>query len=201
MGIKEIAKKTWKFIWKDDSIWSWLVSLALAFIIVKFVFFPLLSLTLATSLPLVVVESESMHHPGSFVGNTIGLQDSFETWWNQEGSWYESFGIDKAQAENWKLRTGLEKGDIVLVTGHSEPEVGDVVIFNAGQTYPIIHRVISIEETPNGKVYQTKGDNNQVQLYFERDVSENVVIGKALFRIPKLGWLKLAFVELIKAFR
>ena len=119
---------------------------------------------------------------------------------NSDSGNYDFHWKQKSTESAATINEGIEH--IVKIDANKAvDDVINVVIFNAGQTYPIIHRVISIEETPNGKVYQTKGDNNQVQLYFERDVSENVVIGKALFRIPKLGWLKLAFVELIKAFR
>jgi len=200
MNIKQIWKKIWKFLWKDDSIWSWLVSLVLAFIIVKFIFFPLLSLIFATTLPLVVVESGSMHHPGTFIGNAIGLQDNFELWWSEKGNWYQEKGINKTEAENWPLRTGLEIGDIVVVSGYGKPEIGDIIIFNANQQHPIIHRIIEIKKINNEIFYSTKGDNNDGQLVSEKEISENTLIGKALFKIPKLGWVKLAFVKLIQGF-
>lgn len=198
--IKELWKKIWNFLWKDDSIWSWLVSLALAFIIVKFIFFPLLSLIFATSLPLVVVESGSMHHPGSFIGNIFGSQDNFELWWQEKGSWYQEKGINKTEAENWPLKTGLEIGDIVVVSGYGKPEIGDIIIFNANQQHPIIHRIIEIKKIKNEIFYSTKGDNNDGQLVSEKEISENTLIGKAIFKIPKLGWVKLAFVKLFQGF-
>lgn len=200
MEFKENLKKIWNFIWNDDSIWSWILSLILAFIIVKFIFFPLLSLTLATKLPLVVVESSSMHHPGSFVGNAIGLQDSFQVWWTQAKEWYEERGIEEKKAGSWPLRTGMEKGDIIVVSGYGEPEIGDVVIFNANQAHPIIHRIIN-KSVINGQiVYATKGDNNPEQLIIEKEIPEDALVGKAVFRIPKLGWVKLIFVDAIKVF-
>lgn len=200
MTFKEVAKKVWNFLWNDDSLLSWIVSLALAFIIVKFIFFPLLSLIFATSLPLVVVESGSMHHPGSFIGNAIGLQNNVELWWQEKGSWYESQGINKEQAEDWPLKTGLEIGDIVLVSGHGKPEVGDIIIFNANQKHPLIHRIVNIENRDGEIYYSTKGDNNSGQLVSEKEIPKNALIGKAILRIPKLGWVKLVFVKLLQAF-
>lgn len=195
---KNPISKAWNWLWHSDSLLSWVVSLALAFIIVKFVFFPLLSLTLGTQLPLVVVESSSMEHPqAGFVGNVIGLEDSFEMWWNEKGKWYENREIEKSEAENWPLRTGFDKGDIMVVYGRAEPRVGDVIIFEADTEHPIIHRIVSIDE--DGTI-QTKGDNNIEQLYAEKNIPENAVIGKAVLKIPKLGWVKLIFVESIKAF-
>ena len=195
--IKENLKKTWDFIWNSDSIWSWILSIVLAFVVVKFVFFPLLSLALGTSMPLVVVESTSMHHPGSFVGNAIGLEDDFKTWWNQEKYWYEARGITEQEAVEWPLNTGLEKGDIVLVSRADNPEVGDIIIFDASQAHPIIHRIVNIKNINGNVVYSTKGDNNAAQIYSEQQIPEDTIIGKAVLKIPKVGWLKLAVVEFI----
>jgi signal peptidase I len=202
MGKKiiENLKKTWRFIWKDDSLLSWILSLLLAFIIVKFIFFPLLSLILATSLPLVVVESGSMHHPGTFIGNAIGMQENFDIWWENEGKWYKIRDIDKEDAESWPLKTGLEMGDIVLVTGHGNLEVGDIIIFKANKKYPIIHRIINITEENGGKIYSTKGDNNPGQLFTEKEIKEEAVVGKAVLKVPKLGWVKLGLVKIIRLF-
>ena len=194
---KNPVKRFLDWLWNSDSLLSWIVSLALAFIIVKFVFFPLLSFALATSLPLVVVESSSMEHPGSFVGNVIGSEGSFDIFWQEKGNWYENKNIEKEEAENWPLRTGFDKGDIMIVYGRGDTEVGDVIIFEANTKHPIIHRVISI----NGNTIETKGDNNPEQLSVEKNISENNIVGKAVFRIPKLGWVKLVFVEIANAFR
>lgn len=198
---KSLIRKAWDFIWKDDSLLSWIVSLALAFIFVKFILFPLLSLVFATSLPLVVVESGSMHHPGSFVGNAIGLQDSFEIWWDKESNWYTQKDIEKSEAETWPLNTGLEMGDIVFVSGHDEElEIGDVIVFNADKQYPLIHRIVEIKDVNGKTYYETKGDNNSGQLADELNISEDAIVGKAVLKVPKLGWLKLGLVKLIEKF-
>ncbi|MBU3912730.1 MAG: signal peptidase I [Nanoarchaeota archaeon] len=203
-NIKEEIKKSWDWLWHSDSLLSWVVALIFAFIIVKFIFFPLISVILATKLPLVVVESGSMSHPGSFFGNTFSTHSAFNEWWQSSFEWYESHNIQKSQAEYWPLRTGLEKGDIVVVYGWSKPHEGDIIIFNANQQYPIIHRVVKIETINNELIYSTKGDNfltNQDQLDIEKQIPESAIIGKAAFRIPKLGWLKLFFVEIINKLR
>ena len=49
--------KFWKFL-KADTWQSWLISMILLVIIIKFIFFPLLSLITGSSLPLVVVDSQ-----------------------------------------------------------------------------------------------------------------------------------------------
>ncbi len=193
---KKLPGQFWNFIWKDDSLLSWIVSLVLAFIIVKFIFFPLLSLIFATSLPLVVVESGSMHHPGGFIGNSLGLNSNFEIWWQEKSPWYLENSINKTEAANWPLKTGLEIGDIVLVSGYGKFEIGDIIIFSADQEHPVIHRIINIQEIDGKTYYSTKGDNNPGQIANEKQIPEEDIIGKALFKVPKLGWIKLAFVRI-----
>lgn len=196
MEQKNKLRQFWDWLWHSDSLLSWLVALALAFVTVKFIFFPVLSFLFGTSLPLVVVESSSMEHPGSFVGNVIGAENDFELWWDEKGDWYGQKDINKEEAESWPLRTGFDKGDIMIVYGRFQPEIGDVIIFNANAKHPIIHRIVSI----GGDAIETKGDNNEGQLPIEKNIKQEDLVGKAVFRIPKLGWVKLAFVEVINAF-
>ncbi|NCO11093.1 hypothetical protein CO038_03730 [Candidatus Pacearchaeota archaeon CG_4_9_14_0_2_um_filter_39_13] len=176
-GIKDGAKRFWKFL-NEDTWQSWLVSLVLAFLIIKFVFFPAMSLVTATPLPLVVIESCSMYH------NT-----DFDNWWEQNEAWYKNRRIDKAEFEEFSFKNGLNKGDIILLWGRGDYNPGDVVVFQAGLRNPIIHRLVS--ENP----LSTKGDNNAGQLAVEQDIDEEQVIGKSVARVPGLGWLKLIFFE------
>jgi len=195
-------KKFWNFVWNDDSIWSWIISLILAFIVIKFIFFPLLSLILGSSMPLVVVESSSMHHNGFFISNWFQTQSKFDLFWNEKGLWYDSYtNITKEQAEDWPIRGGFEKGDIIVLIRTTNLDVGDIIVFEAKQKHPVIHRIIKISQDSSGRtVYSTKGDNNEGQLSIEKQISEEQLIGKAFLVIPKLGWVKLIFVEIINAF-
>lgn len=198
---KSALRKAWDFLWNDNSLLSWIVSLVLIFILVKFIFYPFLALAFGSSLPLVVVESSSMHHPGSFLGNSLGSENSFELWWSQAKEWYLQNGINETQAKSWPLKTGLEKGDIVVVFRPSKLKEGDIIIFNANQQYPIIHRIINVSEINGRTIYSTKGDNNQGQLYIEEKIPSDAIIGKAVLRIPKLGWVKLFFAGIINGFK
>ncbi len=170
-------KRFWHFL-KQDTWQSWAVSLLLMFVCIKLILFPLLSLSLGTPLPLVVVESCSMYHAVDF-----------EAWWEQNALWYESKGIHKSDFDTFSFKNGLNKGDVIVVSGRSSPKLGDVIIFNADYTYPIIHRLIGM--TP----YSTKGDNNPGQLDKEQVIPADAVIGHSVARIPGLGWLKLVFFE------
>ena len=180
-----LFKTIWQFLWESDSIWSWVVDFILAFVLIKFVFFPALGLIFASPLPMVIVESNSMIHQGDF-----------DEWWNSYGEWYAQNGITKEQFKEWSFENGMNKGDIIVVQGESSYEKGDIIIFNvAVQKTPIIHRVVS-----TGDFYSTKGDNNLDQLSFEKTIQKNQVLGKAIGKIPYLGWIKLIVFSPFNAF-
>tara|TARA_Y100000310_G_scaffold344244_1_gene455935 strand:+ start:384 stop:953 length:570 start_codon:yes stop_codon:yes gene_type:complete len=177
MNITETIKKFWAFL-KKDTWQSWFVSLILIIIFIKFIFFPTLSFTTGSPLPLVVVESCSMYH-----------EASFDNWWLSNKAWYESQGIEKSDFESWPFKSGLNKGDIIFVWGRSEVKQGDIIIFNANARNPLIHRVTSLDPI------QTKGDHNAGQLGVETNIPQSAVLGKSVVKIPLIGWLKLIFFE------
>jgi len=179
MGLKSSAKKIWEFL-KSDSWASLFVNLVLAFIIIKFIFFPLLSFFTGTSLPLVIVESCSMYH----------LQNLQEILSNPI---YSSYNTTFNDTQNWKFKNGINKGDIIFAVNPANFKVGDVIIFNAGTANPIIHRVIQ-----NSQTVTTKGDHNSGLLEVEKNVNKEQIVGKAVFRIPYLGWIKLIFFDFFK---
>lgn len=224
MDLKKI-KKAWKWIWHSDSIWSWIVALGLIFIIIKFIFFPTLSFIMGTSLPLAGVESSSMDHQivkGDF--NRLTLCEeiyspeekselgyiNFNEYWDICGSWYEDKEIEKETFEEFPLKNGFRKGDVIIVWGRFTPKLGDIIIFQAssGSTAPrpIIHRIVKINEDDS---YQTKGDHNAKQLTpgnniyktDETNIKQEQIVGKAIIKIPYLGWPKIWLTELINAFR
>ncbi len=180
-SVRKGAKMVWDFLQKDS--WpSFIVTLLVAFVVIKFIFFPGLSFLTGTSLPLVIVESCSMYH------HEDGFDRTFES------SVYEDYGIRIEDTALWDFQNGFSKGDVIFVVGAGEPEVGDVIIFNENVQYPLIHRVVSAEDD----VYSTKGDNyktNSGQRPAEKSIVESRLIGKALFRVPAIGWAKLIFFE------
>lgn len=176
----KLFDEVWKFLKKDT--WpSFFVTLLLAFVFIKFVFFPGMAFLTGSSLPLVIVESCSMHH------HEYGFERIIES------SVYQDNDIFLSNTTGWDFQNGFTKGDVIFVVGADEPEVGDVIIFDAGATHPLIHRVVRAEAT-----YGTKGDNyktNFNQLASEKFIDEDQIIGKALFRVPFIGWAKLLFFE------
>jgi len=181
-GFNRDIKKFWNFLWNDDSVLSWFLFLIIIFIFIKLIFFPTISLVFGTSLPIVIVESCSMHHG-----------QAFESWWNENEDLYKEFDIEKNNFENFPLKNGFTKGDIFFVRGVDKEDVksGDVIIFIDSQyNNPIIHRVVDLSPL------QTKGDNNQGQIPFEKNIDGDRIIGKATqIKIPYIGWLKLIFFE------
>ena len=212
-------KKAWNWTWNSDSILSWFVALAVIFIFVKFIFFPVLSLSLGTSLPLAGVESSSMEHQITKDGfgflNICGRYDgedkylNFENFWKECGEWYEEREIDQETFKNFPLKNGFNKGDIVLVYGRFNPKLGDVIVFSPNKESlaprPIVHRITNIKEENSEIIIETKGDHNSEQLTQsnnrlktdETNIKEDQIIGKVIFRIPYLGWVKIWFSILL----
>jgi len=181
MTIKENFKKFYKFM-QEDSLRSLIVFFIIAIIFIKFILFPGLSLLTGTSLPLVIVESCSMYHQEN------GFEKIFQK------NIYQENGVNIEDTKNWDFKNGLNKGDVIFVMGTKKPEVGNVIIFNGGASHPIIHRVIDETEP-----YGTLGDNNPGQLTTEKSISSDRLTGRAIFKIPYIGWIKLIFFEHTRA--
>jgi hypothetical protein len=205
--IKHHGKRTWNFFWDDDSIWSWIANIIVAFLLIRFIVYPVLGVVLGTSYPIVAVISESMEH-GTTNEIICGQQfkefpESFDQYWNTCGQWYEEKGITKEEFRTYPFDDGFRKGDVILLwrANRDNLEVGDVLIFQGSKPQPIIHRIIKIWDEDGEYFYQTKGDHNNGMIsgvYGEEKISESRILGKGLFRIPYLGWMKILFVDAVK---
>lgn len=199
MDLKTSAKKLWNFIWYDDSWESWVLNVILAFVIVKYFFYPSLGFLLGTGYPIVAVVSGSMEHHGAF-----------STWWETEcrrdvlsgeiikqKDLYSKFSINQDEFPNFRFKNGFNRGDIMILSSPKQFKIGDVLVFNADHAYdPVIHRVVSVNE----KFFKTKGDANCMIANFEENVPRERALGKAVLRIPLLGWVKILFVEITRFF-
>lgn len=169
-------KKVWHFIWHSNSVLSWIVCIILAVLLIKYIIFPGLGFVLNTNYPVVAVISGSMSQP--------------DGWWDSQGSWYTERGITKDQFSSFALSQGFNRGDIIVLRGVPEYNVGDVIVFVSNFPEPVIHRVIDKSEEDT-IYYTTKGDNvNQVQ-EFERKIHPDQILGKGVFRVPYLGYIKI----------
>ncbi len=204
--IRTGLKSFWDFIWHEDSIWSWMVNILLAFVIIKFLIYPGIGLILGTNLPVVAVISESMEHDGSF-----------DTWWASQAKceytingvvtmkdctqerWYADKGISKEEFQEYDMRNGFNKGDIIILRGvtFDNLKVGDVLVYQSKLSYPVIHRVVQKND-----LIETKGDHNFNQIIDsrlnEKYIMKDQIIGKGWLRLPRLGYVKIFFTQLVQ---
>ena len=118
---KKLLKKTWHFIWEDNSIWSWIANVIIAFILIKFIVYPGLGLLLSTSHPVVAVVSSSMEHKTvlscvngncaekqhTMCDKVYGEKKSFglDDYWEECGKWYmDNTQIDKNKFLKFSFR-------------------------------------------------------------------------------------------------
>ncbi len=207
---KRVIKRVWKFIWEDDSLLSWIVNILLAFLIIKFLLYPGLGLIVGTNLPVVAVISQSMNHEGNF-----------DAWWGNnplcaintpctysQGNWYLEHNITKEEFKKFPLHNGFRRGDVIVLKG-IKPEklgIGDIIVFDAKESYPVIHRIfnktkIGGEAKGNFSMsFNTKGDHNPYPIQNARlnelHVEEDSIRGKALFKIPYIGYIRLIAADL-----
>ncbi|MBU4502485.1 MAG: signal peptidase I [Nanoarchaeota archaeon] len=188
---KSLLGKVWYFIWEEDSLASWLVNIFLAFILVKFIIYPGLGLLLGTSYPVVAVISGSMTHDG------LG----FDEWWDSNGNWYTQNGITKEEFYEFSFSNGFNEGDIMVLWGTSPQniKIGHVIVYEQHPDYPpIIHRVYTKENIDGQVILKTKGDHNNVP--DSDNINGDKLLGRAVLKIPYLGWVKIGFTNIIKAF-
>uniref|UniRef100_F6X0N8 Signal peptidase complex catalytic subunit SEC11 n=2 Tax=Ciona intestinalis TaxID=7719 RepID=F6X0N8_CIOIN len=119
----------------------------------------------------------------------------------------------------WKgmmVATGSESPIVVVLSGSMEPafyrgdllflgndrsdpiRAGEIVVFKIeGRDIPIVHRVIKVHETHEGKIkFLTKGDNNEVDdrgLYKPGQlwVEKHHVVGRARGFVPYVGMVTI----------
>ncbi len=90
------------------------------------------------------------------------------------------FGYSQAVVLSGSMSPMLEVGDLVIYKTSSEYEIGDVIIFEAGE-YFVTHRIIS--QTENG--YITQGDANNVSDDWVVEYSQ--IHGKVVGVLPNYG--------------
>lgn len=206
---KNALIKTWKFIWENDSPLSWILNVIIAFILVKFIIYPGLGLLLGTTHPVVAVVSGSMSHSLEN-GQICGISpkeygNNIDDYWKACGNWYESNNIDKEDMEKWSFNKGFNKGDIMILrkVDIKETKIGEVIVFKSFLPDPIIHRVVKKNFNNNIYILETKGDHNSGPIleHGEINLTKDRIVGKAIFRIPFLGWVKILAVDMLNGLK
>lgn len=206
---KKKLKKAWKYFWHGDSFGSWILNIVVAFLLIRFIVYPVLGLMLGTSFPIVAVLSESMEHKlynGGLCG--VELEDfdkGFDNYWNVCGNWYEKRNISKEKFSKFSFKNGFNKGDVIILGRANENnlKIGDVLVFQGARPQPIIHRIVRIYSENGEKFYQTKGDHNSKSIEGnggETKISNDRIYGKGLIRIPYIGWIKILAVDFLSLF-
>jgi len=209
-------KKFWHYIWHDDSFGSYILNFLFVFIIIKFMFFPIIGFALNNDYPIVAIVSGSMEHKvvnsiicDKSISNIKNKDLDLNTWWELCGSYYNSnYGITLPLFKTFNYENGLNIGDVMVLYGKDPQkiEVGEVLVFiptdrsffiNKG---PVIHRVVKKWKDESGKYhFQTKGDHNPLSMdNFEHDIPQEDVIGVGVIRIPYIGYAKLALNNLVQ---
>jgi len=87
----------------------------------------------------------------------------------------------------------LQRGDMIIVYGDRDVSVGDIIVFDvSNRKYPIIHRIYNITEDE----IITKGDHNQYTDNWSPPITKDNLYGKAVLKIPLLGWVKIIFTDI-----
>jgi signal peptidase I len=101
-----------------------------------------------------------------------------------------ALGYHMVVVDGISMEPAYGRGDLVIVRDRVDPatlQVNDVILFREGHL-PVVHRIVAIEETANGRVFTTKGDNVDTP---DPPVSQGQVEGKVVFVIPEVGYLNL----------
>jgi len=106
------------------------------------------------------------------------------------------FPIHPALVGSGSMQPTMYAGDVVIIAKVPAAAIkpGDVIQFRKEERITVMHRVVEIEETGGSKFFITKGDAND-EPDTDPVIPENVV-GKAVFTIPKIGWLSIAVKQL-----
>lgn len=99
-----------------------------------------------------------------------------------------SLGIRAYVIISGSMKPNLNIGDIVISKKEEKLNEGDIISFWQGQSV-VTHRISKITQENGKNVYQTKGDNNNVE--DSGTITDENIIGKVIFKIPKLGKLSL----------
>lgn len=146
-------RKFWNYLWYDDSIGSYVLNFIVAFIFIKYLFFPSLGFVLNTDYPVVAIVSGSMEHKYAPKSDSYGrpllnpdntytyflCKDTYDKekelfnfdesvdlreFWDVCGEYYEeNFNLTLEEFDNFKFKKGLNIGDVMVLRGKSAENI------------------------------------------------------------------------------
>lgn len=115
--------------------------------------------------------------------------------------WFNAglFGVRPAIVAGVSMEPTMHTGDLAITRAADPKElgVGDIVRFR-GESVTVIHRIIEIEDTAQGRVFVTQGDNNNAA---DAPILGSQVEGEVVMTIPKLGWVPIGIGKLLDEIR
>lgn len=111
--------------------------------------------------------------------------------------WFNSglFGMRTYLVAGGSMEPTLRAGDVVIIqNGEIEDiQIGNVILFY-DDSKAVLHRVIEIKPAGDGVEFITQGDANNAA---DAPVRIDRVEGKAVIKVPKIGWLSLQIKRLL----
>ncbi len=98
------------------------------------------------------------------------------------------FGYTPLVVASGSMEPTLHTGDVVVVhkVAPASLALGDVVTFRT-QAGLITHRIVRIDLTPQGPMFQTKGDANLKA--DAQPISGDKIVAKVIYRVPRMGFV------------
>jgi signal peptidase len=100
------------------------------------------------------------------------------------------FGVKPFTIAGISMEPAYEEGDVAFIRENVDPgslQVGDVIRFQRGPI-AVVHRIVAVEDGPEGLVFTTQGDNVSRP---DPPIAAAEVEGKVVFVVPDVGKLKL----------
>lgn len=113
---------------------------------------------------------------------------------------YGYLGVEPTVIYSGSMQPELNVGDIVLIDNVDayDIEIGDVIQYVREDKALILHRVVERYEDEKGQLFFiTKGDANE-KPDFDPVIQQNVK-GKAVYTLPKVGWIQIYVKELFRS--
>jgi signal peptidase len=105
-------------------------------------------------------------------------------------------GVQPTVIYSGSMQPTMDVGDIVIISEVPVDTIegGDIIQYRTASAN-IIHRVQEVYEEAGTKLFITKGDANNAP--DETPIVPEQITGKAVFTIPKLGWIPIAIKQIV----